>query len=88
MNPPNICVPKQDVAVSPLLITNKYKQSHPHTCKSEIFTLGPKTIFLFQSFFLYKLTVSRIKNIYEGIVSFPLVFLVYKIREEAKQGSS
>ena len=28
----------------------------------------------------------RTKNIYEGIVSFPLVFLVYKIREEAKQG--
>ena len=84
MNPPNICVPKEDVAVSPLLITNKYKQSHPQTCKSEIFTLGPKN----NPFFLYKLTVSRIKNIYEGIVSFPLVFLVYKIREEAKQGSS
>ena len=66
MNPRNICVPKEDVAVSQLLITNKYKHAqtyshthtHTHTCKSEIFTLRPKTIL----FFIYKLTVSRIKK--------------------------
>ena len=86
MNPPNICVLKEDVAVSQLLITNKISHTNTptHTCKYKIFTLRPKTILFF-----YKLTVPRIKkNIYEGIVSFPLVFLVYKIREEAKQGSS
>ena len=43
MNPPNICVPKEDVAVSQLLITNKYKHaqtySHTHTHASPKYLL-------------------------------------------------
>ena len=64
MNPPNICVPKEDVAVSQLLITNKYKHaqtySHTHTQTHA----NPKYLLsgLKQSFFFYKLTVSRIKK--------------------------
>ena len=57
MNPPNICVPKEDVAVSQLLITNKYKhaQTYSHTHTHTHTHANPKYLLsgLKQSFFLY-----------------------------------